>query len=224
MGLLLRSGVVLLVPTVVPVPAPVPKGVLLLGFLVWYGLSFCFESTVDLGFACFNVEVVVRLVERRMRSQTMEMTVMPSDAMIATLVLKFSWRKVNAQLRSDCDEDGVTTTGNAPPAVERDGEKGGRCFWFFPSCSVTNAASRWNQAPRVSMAEACSAWVSQSGMHEDTLVHCGWNGERGANGSLGVWQQKKRHLSTSTCLVCRARDYYILGTNALQRERGFNGI
>jgi len=73
----------------------------------------------------------------------MEMTVMPIDAMIATLVLlKVSWHKVDAQLRSDCDEDGVTTMGNAPPAVERDGEKGGLCFRFVPSCSVTNAASR----------------------------------------------------------------------------------
>jgi len=54
------------------------------------------------------------------------------------------------------------------------------------------------------MAEACSAWVSQSGMHDDTLVHCGWNGERGANGSWGSGNKK-----SISDLVCRTRDYWV---------------
>lgn len=160
----------------VPVPVPVPESVVVLGFLVKYGLGFCFESLVDLTSLGFNVVVVVRLAEMRMRNQTMEMNVMPIDATITTLVLeRVSWQKVDAQLRSDCD-DGVTT-GNVPPAGGRDGgEDGVCCLCLFPSFSVRNGESRWNQAPRVSMAEAVSAGESQSGMHDDT-VHCEWDGK-----------------------------------------------
>lgn len=122
----------------VPPPVPVPERVVL-GFLVRYGLGFCFESLVDLISLCFVV-VVVWLDEKRMR-QTMEMTVMPIDATIATLVLgKVSWQKVDAQSRSDCD-DGVTT-GNVPPASRRDGGEGGVCCLCLSlSFSVKNAAS-----------------------------------------------------------------------------------